>query len=183
MSYSKVVSELYSEAVKVVIELHSEVVKGVSELYSEMIKLVSEVVKVVSEFNWPESSGVGDFPCAKDVQLLQEWTVGSHSGYVNVTHSSVTYTVTVHWSVCMHPYLHPTYISNDRSVENIAKFHHHLKTPLQPCLSIIAPWRINQSDDNWICLLTLRSMNPLVLMHIWAWFLSNISYLIVIINK
>ena len=38
----------------------------------------------------------------------------------------------------------------------------HFKTPLQPCLSTIAPWRINQSDDNWICLLTMRSINLVI---------------------
>ena len=36
--------------------------------------------------------------------------------------------------------------------------------PLQLCLSTIALWRINQSDDNWICLLTLKFINPFVLM-------------------
>ena len=38
--------------------------------------------------------------------------------------------------------------SGVKSVENIAKFCHHVKTSLQPCLSTIAPRRINQSDDN-----------------------------------
>ena len=38
--------------------------------------------------------------------------------------------------------------STVKSVENIAKFCRHLKTPLQLCLSTIAPWHINPSDDN-----------------------------------
>ena len=38
--------------------------------------------------------------------------------------------------------------SGVKSVGNIDKFHRHLKTPLQPCLFLIAPWRINQSDDD-----------------------------------
>jgi len=49
--------------------------------------------------------------------------------------------------------------SSVKSVENIAKFRRHLKTYL--CnffLSTIAS--INQSDDNWICLMTVRSINP-----------------------
>ena len=43
--------------------------------------------------------------------------------------------------------------SSDKS-KNIAKFRCHLKTHFQPCLFTTAPWRINQSDENWICLLT-----------------------------
>ena len=51
--------------------------------------------------------------------------------------------------------------SSVRSVENIAKFHRHLKNiSVQSGLSTIAPWRINQSDDNLICLPTMRSINP-----------------------
>jgi len=45
--------------------------------------------------------------------------------------------------------------------------------PLQPCLSSIAPWRINQSVDNWILLLTLWSIIHLVPMCFWAWFPRN----------
>ena len=50
--------------------------------------------------------------------------------------------------------------SSVKSVENIAKFRRHLKTSVQSGLSTIAPWRINQSDDNLICLPTMRSINP-----------------------
>ena len=50
--------------------------------------------------------------------------------------------------------------SSVRSVEKIAKCRQRIETTLQPCLSTIAPWHISQSDDNWICLLTLRSIKP-----------------------
>ena len=52
-----------------------------------------------------------------------------------------------------------------KSIENIAKFRRHLKTYIYNLAypPPKAPWRINQSDDNWICLLTPRSMNPFVL--------------------
>ena len=40
--------------------------------------------------------------------------------------------------------------SSVRSGENIAKFRRHLKSvPLQPYLSIIAPWRFSRCVDNW----------------------------------
>ena len=42
-----------------------------------------------------------------------------------------------------------------KSVENIAKFLSFKDILLQPCLSTIVPWRINKSNDNWTCLLTL----------------------------
>ena len=56
--------------------------------------------------------------------------------------------------------------SNVKSVETIAKYRRQLKTHFQTCLSALAPWRINQSDDNWNCLLTLGSINHFVLMRL-----------------
>ena len=75
------------------------------------------------------------------------------------------------------------YLVSAKSVEHIVKFHCHLKDiPVEPCLSTIAA---NQSDDNRLCLLTLRSISPVVLMHVWALFLKgfrrNRNYLIVVI--
>ena len=55
--------------------------------------------------------------------------------------------------------------SSVKSVEHIAKLSFK-DTLLQHCLSTIAPWRISQFDDIYICLLTLRSINPFVLMRL-----------------
>ena len=41
-------------------------------------------------------------------------------------------------------------LSSVKSVENIAKVR----------------WRINQSVDNWICVFTMKSINPSVLMRL-----------------
>ena len=43
----------------------------------------------------------------------------------------------------------------------------------------MAPWRINQSDDNWNCLLTLmRSINLFILMRLSLSFVSEDLYAI-----
>ena len=41
--------------------------------------------------------------------------------------------------------------------------------PLQPCISTVAPWSVSLPVDHWTCLLTLRLVNLLVLMCLWAW--------------
>ena len=50
------------------------------------------------------------------------------------------------------------------SVDNIAKFCRHLKTYIYNVA--FTTLRINQSDNNWVCLLTLRSINLSVLMRL-----------------
>ena len=57
--------------------------------------------------------------------------------------------------------------SSVKSVENIAKFCHNLKTYVYTLpIHHVAPWHINQSDDNWNCILTLILINPFVVMHL-----------------
>ena len=86
------------------------------------------------------------------------------------------------------PTLWNMFPSSVKLVANIAQFRRHLKKkPLQLCLSTIATSSINQSDDNWICLLILRSISLFVLVRFWAWIVYGFrryrNYLIIIIIR